>query len=111
METVWAYMLSAPVFIWGTSLVSSQFAFASMSFISIPSCCSPAACAMAQFDDPAGAFAIHGLSGVWGVMFVGLLANGEYVDQVSGVGVRGCVLLAWCPSFSPAAAVMYLLQI
>ena len=36
-----------------------------------------------QIDDPAGAFAVHGLSGIWGVMFVGLLAKEQYVIDVS----------------------------
>ncbi|GAX83671.1 hypothetical protein CEUSTIGMA_g11096.t1 [Chlamydomonas eustigma] len=35
-----------------------------------------------QIDDPAGAFAIHGLSGIWGVMFVGLLAKEQYIIDV-----------------------------
>lgn len=30
------------------------------------------------------AFSIHGLSGIWGVLFVGLLANGDHVTQVYG---------------------------
>jgi len=37
---------------------------------------------LVQIDDPAGAFSIHGLSGIWGVMFVGLLAKEDYIIQV-----------------------------
>ena len=37
-----------------------------------------------QIDDPASAFSIHGLSGIWGVLFVGLLAKEQYVVDVSG---------------------------
>ena len=36
-----------------------------------------------QIDDPASAFSIHGLSGIWGVLFVGLLAKEQYVIDVS----------------------------
>ena len=36
-----------------------------------------------QIDDPASALSIHGLSGIWGVMFVGLLAKEQYIVDVS----------------------------
>jgi Amt family ammonium transporter len=29
-------------------------------------------------DDPVGAFAVHGVNGIWGVLSIGLLANGHY---------------------------------
>jgi hypothetical protein len=37
-----------------------------------------------QIDDPAEAFPIHGFSGVWGVLFVGLLAKEQYVNEIYG---------------------------
>ncbi len=38
-------------------------------------CTSVSVAVAAQIDDPAGAFSIHGLSGIWGMLFVGLLAK------------------------------------
>ena len=35
-----------------------------------------------KIDDPAYAFSIHGLSGIWGVLFVGLLAKEDYVVAI-----------------------------
>ena len=35
-----------------------------------------------QIDDPAYAFPMHGCGGVWGTLFVGLLAKEDYVVQV-----------------------------
>ncbi|KAG1673174.1 hypothetical protein FOA52_015285 [Chlamydomonas sp. UWO 241] len=32
-----------------------------------------------KVDDPASSFSIHGLSGIWGMIFVGLLAKQEYI--------------------------------
>lgn len=37
-------------------------------------------------DDPVSAFALHGVAGAWGVMFVGLMATPTYVEQVYGTG-------------------------
>jgi Amt family ammonium transporter len=31
-----------------------------------------------KIDDPVGAIAVHGVNGIWGVLSVGLLANGQY---------------------------------
>jgi Amt family ammonium transporter len=31
-----------------------------------------------QVDDPVGAISVHGVCGIWGVLSIGLLANGEY---------------------------------
>ncbi|MEM1058897.1 MAG: ammonium transporter [Verrucomicrobiota bacterium] len=37
-----------------------------------------------KIDDPVGAISVHGTCGIWGVLSVGLLANGKYSD-VTGV--------------------------
>ena len=31
-----------------------------------------------EVDDPVGAISVHGVSGIWGVIAVGLFANGKY---------------------------------
>ncbi|BDI32340.1 ammonium transporter [Capsulimonas corticalis] len=36
-------------------------------------------------DDPVGAFSVHGINGIWGVMAVGLFADGTYGDGLNGV--------------------------
>ena len=38
-----------------------------------------------KVDDPVGAISVHGTCGIWGVLSVGLLANGKYVESVKGV--------------------------
>lgn len=55
----------------------------------------------AGLDDPVGALSVHGLNGVWGVVAVGIFANGkygagwngvsrpEYVEKFGSDGVRG----------------------
>ena len=42
-------------------------------------------------DNPVGAISIHGVGGIWGLLAVGLLANGRYGVGCNGVagGVRG----------------------
>jgi Amt family ammonium transporter len=41
-------------------------------------------------DDPVGAISVHGLGGLWGLVAVGLLANGKFgVESATGVGIRG----------------------
>ena len=44
-----------------------------------------------EIDDPVGAIAVHGVNGAWGVLALGLLANGTYGDGTNGVagGVTG----------------------
>ncbi len=44
-----------------------------------------------RVDDPVGAVGVHFANGTWGVLALGLFANGEYGDGLNGVagGVRG----------------------
>jgi len=44
-----------------------------------------------RIDDPVGAIAVHGANGTWGVIALGLFANGSYGDGLNGVPgpVRG----------------------
>jgi Amt family ammonium transporter len=46
---------------------------------------------VARVDDPCGAISVHGLCGVWGVLAVGLFADGTYGSGWNGVSgtVRG----------------------
>src|SRR3954467_623610 len=46
---------------------------------------------IAKVDDPVGAVAVHGANGLWGVLAVGLFADGKYGDGLNGVagGVKG----------------------
>jgi Amt family ammonium transporter len=38
-----------------------------------------------RIDDPVGAFAVHGANGAWGVLSLGLFADGTYGDGWNGV--------------------------
>jgi Amt family ammonium transporter len=39
-----------------------------------------------KYDDPLEAAQLHGGCGAWGVLFTGLFAKGEYVDEIYGIG-------------------------
>ncbi len=40
-----------------------------------------------KIDDPVGAVAVHGVNGTWGVIAVGLFANGKYGIDATGAGL------------------------
>ncbi len=44
-----------------------------------------------KLDDPVGAISVHGVNGLWGVIALGLFADGKYGDGINGVsgGVTG----------------------
>ena len=44
-----------------------------------------------KIDDPVGAISVHGINGFWGVVSLGLFADGTYGDAYNGVagGVKG----------------------
>lgn len=44
-----------------------------------------------KIDDPVGAISVHGVNGAWGVLALGIFADGTYGDGLNGVagGVKG----------------------
>jgi Amt family ammonium transporter len=46
-----------------------------------------------KIDDPVGAVAVHGINGLWGVIALGIFADGSYGAGLNGVGgtVRGAL--------------------
>ena len=38
-----------------------------------------------KVDDPVGAFSVHGVNGAWGVVSLGLFADGTYGDGLNGI--------------------------
>jgi len=38
-----------------------------------------------RIDDPVGAFSVHGVNGAWGVLALGLFADGTYGDGLNGI--------------------------
>jgi Amt family ammonium transporter len=44
-----------------------------------------------KLDDPVGAISVHCVNGIWGIVALGLFADGTYGDQINGVagGVKG----------------------
>jgi Amt family ammonium transporter len=38
-----------------------------------------------KLDDPVGAISVHGVCGLWGILSLGLLADGTYGDGFNGV--------------------------
>ncbi len=51
-----------------------------------------------KVDDPVGAIAVHGINGAWGVLSLGLFANGVYGDGWNGVDGKVTGLLFGNPS-------------
>ena len=50
-----------------------------------------------KVDDPVGAFSVHGVNGAWGVVSLGLLADGTYGEGFNGVAGTVKGLFLWLP--------------
>jgi Amt family ammonium transporter len=61
-----------------------------------------------KIDDPVGASAVHGVNGAWGILSVGLFANGTYGQGLNGVA-RGVTGLFYGDSGQLAASVIGIL--
>ncbi len=73
-----------------------------------------------KIDDPVGAISVHGVNGAWGVLSLGLFADGSYGDKLNGVSgtVKGLFygdggqfvaqLIAVCTNFIFVFVVMFL---
>ncbi|MBU1670748.1 MAG: ammonium transporter [Actinobacteria bacterium] len=50
-----------------------------------------------KIDDPVGAVAVHGMNGLWGVLALGIFADGTYGAGLNGVdhAVRGALYGGW----------------
>src|SRR2546422_10791482 len=55
-----------------------------------------------RIDDPVGAISVHGDNGLWGILSLGLLADGTYGDGWNGV--NGAVRGLFCGDASQLAA-------
>lgn len=61
-------------------------------------------------DDPVGAFSVHGVNGVWGVLAVGLFADGTYAD-ISGLFFGGGIQQLGVQALGAAVAVAWALAL
>jgi Amt family ammonium transporter len=61
-------------------------------------------------DDPVGAFSVHGVNGVWGVLAVGLFADGTYAD-ITGLFFGGGVQQLGVQALGVAVAVAWALAL
>jgi len=50
-----------------------------------------------KIDDPVGAIAVHGANGIWGVLALGLFADGTYGDGLNGIAGNVKGLFYGCP--------------